>query len=94
MLALLSKLSVADCLTHLDTEGNAERRVVSLVPNNSELRTFNSELGEAYNSELGKAGDSELGAAGDSELPTMPQDMASNPYPPPNGSIANNAVQV
>jgi hypothetical protein len=33
---------------------------------NSELRTYNSELGEA----------------GDSELQTMPQDMASNPIPP------------
>jgi hypothetical protein len=32
--------------------GNAERRVVSLVPNNSELRTYNSELGAAVDSEL------------------------------------------
>ena len=43
---------------------NAERRVLSVVPNNSELRT--------YNSELGKAGDSELGEAVDSELRTFP----------------------
>ena len=56
---------------------NAERRVLSLVPNNSELRTFNSELGEAT----------------DSELQTMPQDMASNPYPP-QWAIAKNDVQV
>ena len=27
--------------------GNTERRVLSLVPNNSELRTYNSELGKA-----------------------------------------------
>jgi hypothetical protein len=34
---------------------NAERRVLSLVPNNSELRTYNSELGKAGDSELGEA---------------------------------------
>lgn len=32
--------------------GNADRRVLSLVSNNSELRTYNSELGEAGDSEL------------------------------------------
>ncbi len=47
---------------------NAEREVLSA---NSELRTYNSELGEAGDSELGKAGDSELGKAGDSELRTQ-----------------------
>ena len=31
---------------------NAERRVLSIVPNNSELRTYNSELGEAVDSAL------------------------------------------
>ena len=35
-----------------ELNGNAERRVLSLVPNNSELRTYNSELGEAVDSEL------------------------------------------
>ena len=32
---------------------HAERRVLRLVPNNSELRTYNSELGEADDPELG-----------------------------------------
>jgi hypothetical protein len=49
------------CGMRNEVVGNAERRVLGLVPNNSELRT--------YNSELGKAGDSELGEAVDSELP-------------------------
>jgi hypothetical protein len=31
---------------------HAERRVLSFVPNNSELRTYNSELGKAVDSEL------------------------------------------
>jgi hypothetical protein len=40
------------CGMRNEVVGNAERRVLGLVLNNSELRT--------YNSELGKAGDSEL----------------------------------
>ena len=47
-----------------ELNGNAERRVLSVVPNNSELRT--------YNSELGKAGDSELGEAVGSKHRTFP----------------------
>ena len=42
---------------------NVEREALGsseLVPDNSELRTYNSELGKAGDSELGKAGDSEL----------------------------------
>jgi hypothetical protein len=40
------------CEMRNELNRHAERRVLRLVPNNSELRT--------YNSELGKAGDSEL----------------------------------
>ena len=48
---------------------------------NSELRTYNSELGEVGDSELGEAADSEL-ITQNSELRTMPHDLATCPNTP------------
>jgi hypothetical protein len=41
-----------ECEMRNELNRNAERRVLSVVPNNSELRTDNSELGKAVDLEL------------------------------------------
>ena len=64
-----------------ESTGNAERRVLSLVPNNSELRTYNSELGAAVDSKLGAAVDSELGEAGDFGLAEARSIAVENDHP-------------